>query len=120
MSAMPSGPAQAGTDTAALRLTKVAKTYGRHRALLPGPEILLFDEPGSALDPAGAAWLTSVVARERDEGRLVILVTHDLDAAAAVAEQVVLLRRGRVAFDEPRARWTPQELRDLYEERTRA
>jgi heme exporter protein A len=89
------------------------------RALLPEPELLLFDEPGSALDPAGAAWLTSVIVEQRSAGRIVILVTHDLDAAAAVAEQVVVLRRGRVVFDEIRARFAPPELRALYEERTR-
>ena len=89
------------------------------RALLPEPSLLLFDEPGSALDPAGAAWLTTVISTERDAGRIVILVTHDLDAAAAVAEQVVVLRRGRVALDETRARFAPAELRALYEEKTR-
>ena len=47
-------------------------------------------------------------------------MTHDLDAAAAVAEHVVILRRGRVAFDERRARASaPPELRALYEEHTR-
>jgi heme exporter protein A len=91
------------------------------RALLAEPELLLFDEPGSALDPAGAAWLTSVIQAERAAGRLVILVTHDLDAAAAVAEHVLILRRGRVAFDDVQeGRWRPDELRALYEEKTRA
>ena len=89
------------------------------RALLPEPDLLLFDEPGSALDPAGAAWLTSVIAQQRAAGRMVILVTHDLDAAAAVAEQVVVLRRGRVVFDHTGPGFTPAELRGLYEERTR-
>jgi heme exporter protein A len=88
------------------------------RALLSEPDLLLFDEPGSALDPAGAAWLATVVAAERDAGRIVILVTHDLDAAAAVTEHVIILRRGRVALDESRAqRFRPEELRALYSER---
>jgi heme exporter protein A len=111
-----------------VRKEATVRTYSRGmqqrlslaRALLPEPELLLFDEPGSALDPAGAAWLTGEIARERDAGRLVLLVTHDLDAAAAVAEQVVILRRGRVAFDETRGRFAPAELRALYEEKTRA
>jgi heme exporter protein A len=90
------------------------------RALLAEPALLLFDEPGSALDPAGAAWLTSVIAAERAAGRIVVLVTHDLDAAASVAEQVVVLRRGRVSFDETRPSFSPAELRALYEEKTRA
>ena len=55
------------------------------RALLHEPSLLLFDEPGSALDPAGAAWLTRELATERAAGRIVVLVTHDLDAAAVRA-----------------------------------
>ena len=91
------------------------------RALLPEPELLLFDEPGSALDPAGAAWLTAEMVRERAAGRIVVLVTHDLDAAAAVAEQIVVLRRGRVVFDAVVAgRIGAPELRALYEEKTHA
>jgi heme exporter protein A len=91
------------------------------RALLHEPELLLFDEPSSALDPAGAAWLQSELAAERDAGRVVVLVTHDLDAAAAVADHVVMLRRGRVVHDEVRAGgFGAPALRALYQERTNA
>jgi heme exporter protein A len=91
------------------------------RALLHEPELLLFDEPSAALDPAGAAWLQTELAAERDAGRVVVLVTHDLDAAAAVAEHVVVLRRGRVAHDETRkGGFGAEGLRALYAERTNA
>jgi ABC-type multidrug transport system ATPase subunit len=89
------------------------------RALLAAPDLLLFDEPGSALDPAGAAWLTTVVSDQRAAGRIVILVTHDLDAAAAVAEHLVVLRRGRVAFDEVRPGFDAAQVRALYQEHSR-
>jgi heme exporter protein A len=89
------------------------------RALLHQPEILLFDEPSSALDPAGAAWLANELLREREVGRLVVLVTHDLAAAAAVANQVVVLRRGRVAFDETRDGFSADQVRAIYEEASR-
>ncbi len=89
------------------------------RALVHDPTLLLFDEPAAALDPAGAAWLTRELAAERAAGRTVVLVTHDL-AAAAVADQVVILRRGRVVFDETRpGGFGADALRALYEEKTR-
>ena len=89
------------------------------RALLHQPEILLFDEPGAALDPAGAAWLAGELQREREAGRLVVLVTHDLAAAAAIATHVVVLRRGRVVCDETRTSFSATEVRAIYEEATR-
>jgi heme exporter protein A len=90
------------------------------RALLHGPSLLLFDEPGSALDPAGAAWLTGELATERAAGRIVVLVTHDLDAAGAITDHLLVLRRGRVAYDESRASgFDAAVVRAIYEERTR-
>lgn len=90
------------------------------RALLHEPEILLFDEPSSALDPTGARWLGEELVRERESGRLVILVTHDLDAAAQVASHIVVIRRGRVALDRQQAQgFAAHEVRGLYEEALR-
>jgi heme exporter protein A len=111
-----------------VRKDAIARTFSRGmqqrlalaRALLHEPQILLFDEPSSALDPAGAAWLAEELARERAAGRLVVLVTHDLEAAAAVASHLIILRRGRVVFDERRERWAASEVRALYEEKTHA
>jgi heme exporter protein A len=91
------------------------------RALLHEPAVLLFDEPGSALDPAGVSWLAHELGRERAAGRVVVLVTHDLEAASALAEHVVILRRGRIARDETRdAAWGAVDLRAAYEETCRA
>jgi heme exporter protein A len=90
------------------------------RALVHDPALLLFDEPAAALDPAGADWLARELAAERAAGRVVVLVTHDLNAAA-VADQVVILRRGRVVFDETRAGgFGPEAVRATYETKTRA
>jgi ABC-type multidrug transport system ATPase subunit len=112
---------------AEVRRDAIARTFSRGmlqrlalaRALLPEPQILLFDEPSSALDPAGAAWLAEEINRERAAGRLVVLVTHDLEAAASVATHLVILRRGRMVLDETRAGGFPAAtVRALYEERT--
>jgi len=93
---------------------------GLARALVHEPSILLFDEPSAALDPAGVTWLGTELQRERDKGRVVVLVTHDLDAAAALAEHVLILRRGRVVRDERRpGPWGAANLRAAYEESCR-
>jgi heme exporter protein A len=90
------------------------------RALLHNPDILLFDEPSSALDPLGARWLSEELGRERDAGRLVILVTHDLDAASQVSSHIVVLRRGRVAAEKTSADgFAPAEVRAIYDEALR-
>jgi heme exporter protein A len=117
--------ARVGLD--GVRREAAARTFSRGmlqrlalaRALLHEPEILLFDEPGAALDPAGAAWLAGELQREREVGRLVVLVTHDLVAAAAIATHLVVLRRGRVTLDETRASFSADEIRPIYEEATR-
>lgn len=115
-------------DLADVREEIPARAYSRGmlqrlalaRALLHGPEILLFDEPSSALDPVGVRWLGEELRRERDHGRLVILVTHDLDAAAQVANHLVVIRRGRVVLDQVESGGFPAErVRALYEEALR-
>ena len=89
------------------------------RALSHDPALLLFDEPAAALDPAGAAWLQAELAAERAAGRTVVLVTHDLEATAAIADQVLILRRGRVVLDETRpGGFQADALRGLYREAT--
>jgi heme exporter protein A len=90
------------------------------RALLHEPELLLFDEPSSALDPVGVSWLVGELVRERVAGRTVILVTHDLEAAAQVASHLVVLRRGRVALERVQGGgFAGPEVRALYEEALR-
>jgi heme exporter protein A len=115
-------------DLADVREEVPARSYSRGmlqrlalaRALLHGPEILLFDEPSSALDPVGVRWLGEELRRERDNGRLVILVTHDLDAAAQVANHLIVIRRGRVAIDQvENAGFAAERVRALYEEALR-
>jgi heme exporter protein A len=115
-------------DLADVRGDLPARAYSRGmlqrlalaRALLHEPEILLFDEPSAALDPTGVRWLVGELRREREAGRLVILVTHDLEAASAVAGHLVVIRRGRVALDRAQPAGFPAaQVRALYEEALR-
>ena len=62
-------------------------------------EILLFDEPAASLDPAGEERLERVLARLSDEGRTLLISTHDMDFAFRWATRAVVFCAGRVLAD---------------------
>ena len=66
------------------------------RALCMEPEALLFDEPTSALDPELEQEVVKVIKDLANEGRTMILVTHDMRLAADVSDLVVFLHKGRI------------------------
>jgi ABC-type multidrug transport system ATPase subunit len=66
------------------------------RALLARPDLLLLDEPFTALDRAGRELLARVLLAERERGAAILLTSHDLDAIAEVTDRVVLLADGRI------------------------
>ena len=55
------------------------------------PQVLLLDEPSSALDPRSQVWLLGVLDSLKREGRTAIIATHDLSAAAESADRMVVL-----------------------------
>ncbi|HGM5488465.1 TPA: ABC transporter ATP-binding protein [Serratia fonticola] len=70
---------------------------GVARALAADPEVLLMDEPFGALDPVTRASLQAEIARIHQlSGRTIVLVTHDIDEALALANRIVLLDQGQV------------------------
>ncbi len=64
--------------------------------LAMGPEVLVLDEPGAGLDPGMREDLLGVVRSLREAGTSVVMVSHDLDEIAEVAERVCVLERGEV------------------------
>lgn len=66
------------------------------RALCMEPRALLFDEPTSALDPELEQEVVKVIKALADEGRTMILVTHDMRLAADVSDHVIFLHLGRI------------------------
>jgi ABC-2 type transport system ATP-binding protein len=65
-------------------------------ALVGRPEVAFLDEPTAGVDPAGRQVIREVVRELRDEGVAVVLTTHDLDEAERVADDVVVVDRGRL------------------------
>jgi heme ABC exporter ATP-binding subunit CcmA len=96
---------------------RLAGTYSRGmqqrlsiaRALLSEPDLLLLDEPFTALDHAGRALLTRVLSAERERGAAILLTSHDLDAICEVTDRVVLLADGRIVGDAKRKADAPVE-----------
>lgn len=79
------------------------------RALAMKPEAMLFDEPTSALDPELVGEVLTVIRDLAEEGRTMLLVTHEMNFAREVASEIVFLHDGRVeeqgdpkaVFDNP-------------------
>lgn len=66
------------------------------RALAMDPEVLLFDEPTSALDPELVGEVLLVIRSLAEEGRTMIVVTHEMDFARDVSSHVVFLSDGKI------------------------
>ncbi|WP_328323432.1 MULTISPECIES: quaternary amine ABC transporter ATP-binding protein [unclassified Streptomyces] len=70
---------------------------GLARALAVDPEVLLFDEPFSALDPLIRRDMQQEVVRlHKDEGRTMVFITHDLSEALTLGDRIALMRDGRI------------------------
>ena len=64
------------------------------------PKVLILDEPTAGLDPGGArAILQNITDYRRETGSTVLLVTHNMDDAARIADRLVVFHKGGVAFD---------------------
>jgi len=66
------------------------------RALCIRPRVMLFDEPTSALDPELEVEVLRVIKLLAEEGRTMILVTHDMDFAREVSDRVIFLHLGQI------------------------
>jgi histidine transport system ATP-binding protein len=66
------------------------------RALAMEPEVMLFDEPTSALDPELVGEVLKVMQELAEEGRTMIVVTHEMGFARNIATQVMFIHQGRV------------------------
>jgi polar amino acid transport system ATP-binding protein len=71
------------------------------RALCMEPRALLFDEPTSALDPELEQEVVRVIKALADEGRTMLIVTHDMRLAADVSDHVIFLHQGRIEEEGP-------------------
>ncbi|MDX6647950.1 MAG: type transport system ATP-binding protein [Miltoncostaeaceae bacterium] len=74
------------------------------RALMHAPRVLFLDEPTTGLDPAARLFVWDRLRELRQRGVTLVLTTHDMDEAAALADRVGIMDRGRLlALDTPQA-----------------
>jgi ABC-2 type transport system ATP-binding protein len=76
----------------------MVKRLGLATAMIAQPRVLVLDEPGNGLDPAGQKWLRDLVRAHADAGGAVLVSSHQLADVERVADQVVILRQ-RVRFE---------------------
>ncbi|MEG2396948.1 MAG: amino acid ABC transporter ATP-binding protein [Oscillospiraceae bacterium] len=77
------------------------------RALILSPKVLCFDEPTSALDPEITGEVLNVIRNLAQEGRTMLIVTHEMGFAREVSNKVVFMENGKIA-----EQGTPTELFD--------
>jgi phospholipid/cholesterol/gamma-HCH transport system ATP-binding protein len=86
------------------------------RALAAEPQCVLYDEPTTMVDPIMSDHLTQLIRRLKRVSHLTsIVVTHDLDLLNRVADRVVFLSKGRVAFFGPPAEMYQSDNPDIQE-----
>lgn len=71
------------------------------RALIHDPSVLLLDEPTSAMDPESAQLVRNEIARLRSSKRTIIICTHNLAEAEALADEIAIIYRGRILLNGP-------------------
>lgn len=79
------------------------------RALLHEPPVLLLDEPTSAMDPESAISVHDAIRSLRSSDRAIIVCTHNLAEAEALADQIAIIRQGRII-----AQGTPDDLKRTW------
>lgn len=73
------------------------------RALAMEPEVLLFDEPTSALDPELVGEVLRIMQKLAEEGKTMVVVTHEMEFARHVSSHVIFLHQGKIEEQGPPA-----------------
>jgi heme exporter protein A len=90
------------------------------RAILHEPEVMLFDEPHTGLDPEAAAMLDGLLQEVAARGRTVVMTSHDLGRASSLASRVDILAGGVIARSLRRGEAGAVDLPTIYRDVTHA
>ena len=89
------------------------------RALASDPDCILYDEPTTNVDPLMAQTITSLMTRLKDRFRITsVVVTHDVRLAERVADRLVMLHEGQVAFFGSPGEWAASKVDEVIQFRS--
>jgi heme exporter protein A len=89
------------------------------RTLLHDPDLLLFDEPYTGLDPRAVMMLQTILARAKAQGKTVVLTTHDFALGLELCDRALILHRGRISWQSAGRLPSAQEFVEIYHASTR-
>ncbi len=84
------------------------------RAIIHGPEILLLDEPYTGLDQRGAEKLRQILINFRDQGKTVVMTSHDLHKGLELCNRAAILNSGKLVYDEYRVNENADNFKETY------
>ena len=90
------------------------------RATLHEPDILLLDEPYTGLDQDASRLLDDLLRQEHENGRSILMITHDLSHGLNLCDRAAILNRGKIVYDADSRTISAADFLDLYAEQTRA
>ena len=90
------------------------------RVLLHEPDLLLLDEPYTGLDAQGVATLQSALAQMKEQGKTIILTTHDFTFGLELCTRVFIVDRGRIAWESDGYVPSVQEFMEMYSVKTQS
>lgn len=83
-------------------------------AILKDASAILLDEPTSGLDPKAGFDFLRLLESLRNEGKAILMSTHDIFRAKEIADTVAIMNRGRILLEEPVSKLANQDLEQLY------
>lgn len=83
-------------------------------ALIKDPPAIIMDEPTSGLDPKSAKEFLDQLDRLREQGKAILMTTHDIFRAKMIADRVGIMKQGRLVAMRERADFKHADLEEIY------
>jgi len=86
------------------KIKKLSKGYKQRvliaRSLLHDPQLIFMDEPTSGLDPHIALELRNIILKLKEDGKSIVLTTHDMNEAEELCEEVLIISKGNIVLND--------------------